>query len=343
MIYIVLIICVLAISACKKPYDPPIVTANNNFLVVEGLINSGQDSTFIKLSRTVKLSSTAAPKPELEAVVSVESDQNIVYPLQEAGGGLYSSAALNLSSTSKYRLRIKTSDNREYLSDLVEAKETPDIDSISYTVQNNGIQFYANAHDPKNNTRYYRWDFDESWKYVSFYQSFWKILDGYPAYRLQYNGPDDVYDCYYTDQSHQILLGSSAKLGQDVIAAAPINFVEANSGKISFVYSVMLRQYALTPDAFAYWQNLKKNTEQLGSIFDAQPSSLRCNIHCISNPAEAVLGYISASSVKAKRILIDHNKIDLYTPYYVGPPDAGACLIHNIYIAPEASFQDRLG
>jgi hypothetical protein len=334
---------IAATSGCKKPYEPPVISSNNSYLVIEGLINSGTDSTFIKLTRTVKLSSKAAPAPELNAVVTVESDQNTTYQLQDAGNGLYESAPLNLSPNAKYRLRVKTSDNKEYLSDLVEAKDTPDIDSISYSVQNNGVQFSVNTHDPKNNTRYYRWDFDETWQYISYYPSFYKLdSTGYPTYRINYNGPDNIYQCYATAQSHQVLLGSSAKLTNDVISYAPVDFISAGSGKISHGYSVMLRQYALTSEGFAYWQNVKKNTEQLGSIFDAQPSTLQGNIHCVTNPTEPVIGFISVSSVTAKRLYVDNHFAGLFVPFYVEPPDAGACPLKSIFIAPAQSFQDRL-
>ncbi|MFI5160883.1 MAG: DUF4249 domain-containing protein [Sphingobacteriales bacterium] len=334
---------IMVTSGCKKPYLPPVISATNSYLVIEGLINSGADSTFIKLTRTVKLSGKSAPAPELNAVVTVESDQNNTYTLEEAGNGLYQSAPLNLSSAAKYRLRVKTSDNKEYVSDFVEAKVTPAIDSISYSVANNGVQFEANTHDPTNNTRYYRWDFDETWQYISFYQSFYKLdPTGYPTYRIHYNGPDNIYQCFATAQSHQILLGSSAKLTNDVIAQQPVDFISAGSGKISHGYSVMLRQYALTSAGFSYWQNVKKNTEQLGSIFDAQPSTLQGNIHCISNPAEPVIGFVSASSVTAKRLYVDNHFAGLFVPFYVEPPDAGACPIKAIMIAPEVSFQDRL-
>ncbi|MGZ3819548.1 MAG: DUF4249 domain-containing protein, partial [Mucilaginibacter sp.] len=260
-------------EGCKKPYTPAIVAINNNYLVVEGLINSGSDSTFIKLSRTVKLSSQSTLNPELNAIVSVESDQNISYSLQGDSTGTYSSAPLNLSPNSKYRLRIKTSNNKEYLSDFMATKDTPDIDSIAYRIQNNGLQFYVNTHDPQNHTTYYRWDFTETFKYVSFHRSFYKLGDdGFPAFRYGYRTYDNIYECYKTNQSHQVLLGSTAKLGKDVIYMYPINFVTAESGKISFGYSFLLREYALTQDAFNYWQDLKKNTEQLGSVFDAQPT-----------------------------------------------------------------------
>src|ERR1700743_2693971 len=109
----VMSISAIAITGCKKPYNPVIVTANANYLVVEGVINSGQDSTVIHLSRTINISDTTKVNPELGAQVTVESDQNTTYPLQELGKGVYASPFLNLDAAHKYHLRIKTSDGKE--------------------------------------------------------------------------------------------------------------------------------------------------------------------------------------------------------------------------------------
>jgi hypothetical protein len=65
-----------------------------------------------------------------------------------------------------------------------------------------------------------------------------------------------------------------------------------------------LRQYALTKEGFEYYERLKKNTEQIGSIFDPQPSALSGNIHCITTPAELVLGFISASTISHKQFTL---------------------------------------
>lgn len=329
-------------TGCVKPYYPVVVATPHNYLVVEGLINSGNDSTFITLTRTVTLNNAYTVNPELNALVTVEGESNYSYPLTEFGNGHYTAGPLNLDNSKKYRLHIKVNDGREYVSDFSDVKNTPDIDSISYKVQNNGIQFYVNAHDPQNTTRYYRWNFDETWKYVSYYRSFYKLVNGRPTFRYAYNAGDNIYECYKTSQSKQIIISSSAKLGQDVIAMQPIDFVSAVSGKLAKGYSILLRQYALNAAAYTYWQELKKNTEQLGSIFDAQPSSLTGNLHCTTNAAEPVIGYISISSVKSKRIFIDPFKINLYAPGYIPPPLPIECVSVYIPIAPSESFDFRL-
>ncbi len=335
--YLLLILFVALIWSCKKPYNPPAINAPNSYLVVEGVINTGTDSTVITLSRTVKLDSNTTLKSELHAQISVQSDNNVSYPLTEIGSGKYASS-LNLDRTKKYRLHIVTTDGTEYASDYAASVNTPDIDSIPYKVTSTGIQFYVNTHDPTNNTRYYRWSFDETWSYVSSYYSVYEIMNGKITYRPV---SDLINTCYKTKPSQQVLIGSSAKLAQDVIAMQPVNFVLANSGKISFGYSFLLKQYGLTKEAYQYWDNLKKNTESLGSIFDAQPSTITGNIHCVTHPETPVLGYISVSLIRSHRIFIDHNNIALYTPNYIPPPDSSACKSKGILFAPLNSYDQR--
>src|ERR1700728_1527511 len=90
-------ISLIVVIGCKKPYNPPAVTGNGSYLVVEGVINAGSDSTTITLSRTVNVSSANTANPVLHATVAVVSDQNVVYPLTETGNGNYISPGLNLN------------------------------------------------------------------------------------------------------------------------------------------------------------------------------------------------------------------------------------------------------
>ena len=69
-------------------------------------------------------------------------------------------------------------------------------------------------------------------------------------------------------------------------------------------YSVLVRQYALDKKGYEFYELMRKNTESLGSIFDAQPSEQRGNFKCISDPGELVIGYVSAVTVDEKRMFI---------------------------------------
>jgi hypothetical protein len=314
------VVCILAlaisITGCRKPYNPPAVTLNTGYLVVEGVINSGPDSTIIKLNHTVNIASKATANPVLNAVVTVVSDEDVTFPLTEAGNGNYVSPGLNLDNTHQYRLRIKTPDNKQYQSDLAPVTITPPIDSIGFNIVNDpvtGIQIFANTHDPSNKLKYFRWDYDEAWAFHSKYISYW-ISNGTTL--IERTQAQNISICYTNDVSSDIVLGSSAKLKQDLLYQSPIVFIASTSEKIEADYTILLRQYALTADAYNFWVSLKKNTEQLGSIFDAQPTQLEGNIHCVTNPQEPVIGYVSVCTVSSKRVFIPSSQLPSWVPDY---------------------------
>jgi len=313
---------------CKQVYNPKPVAAAGNYLVVEGAINTGTDSTVIRLSRTVPLSYKAGTTPEPGAVVAIISDGGASYPCVEAGKGYYKAPGLNVSS-GNFGLKINTSDGKIYQSDFVPTKNSPPIDSVYYKAKSNtvdiygkvqgaGLEIYADAHDPANNTRYYRWDYVATYEFHSAFNSM-LILQTVPVDSVvQRPLTDQIYTCWRNDTSSTILVSTSAKLAKDVITANPIAFIASTAEEIKSRYSILVKQYAITAGAYNYYTQLKKNTEELGGVFDPQPSQLTGNIHCVSNPAEPVLGYITAGASTQTRIFIDNRELPAWqsiTPY----------------------------
>jgi hypothetical protein len=336
-----LLIVITAIVSCKKPYNPPATSAPNNFLVVEGVINSGADSTFIKLHRTVNLDSNVTGKPELNAAVAVEGDQNTSYPLTAVGNGVYACAGLNLDNAHQYRLSIKTANNEQYLSAYIPVLNSPPIDSISYDTKGAltvpGLNIYVDTHDPTGKVLYYRWEYQETWIFHSNYPSgFYSNGD---TVLLRNQTTDNITNCWGNDTSSSITLGSAAKLSEDIIAHMPLTSIVSTSEKVEDSYSILVKQYALTPDAYNFYTNLKKNTEDLGSIFDAQPSQINGNITCVTNPAEPVIGYISAGSTTSKRLFVFSQQLPKWVtiPFYTNcklefdwtPPKPEICCYYD--------------
>lgn len=220
---------------------------------------------------------------------------------------------LNLDSNRKYYLSIRTADNKTYQSAPVEVKTTPQIDSVLYKIQTDGVQLYVNTHDISNKTRYYRWDYTETWIFHTAYGDTYKLVNGSPVYRLP-NDPQ-IYQCWRSDTSSTITLASTAQQSSDVVLQLPLTFVSSTSEKLERRYSILVQEYALTEPEFEYYENIKTNTEQLGGIFDAQPSSIKGNITCTSNPTEPVIGFISASTITKKRIFIDNAQLPAWVAY----------------------------
>jgi hypothetical protein len=322
---ILYLIAAFFIVGCKKPYNPPAINAPGSYLVVEGVINSGPDSTIIRLSKTVNLSDTTTLNPVLGGTLAVESDQNAIYPLQEIGGGKYGLAGLSLDSTRKYRLRIQAG-GEQYQSDFVPVVNAPPIDTVDFDVHSNGIQLNVSTHDPKNNTHYYRWDYGETWMFHSNY------LSGYVS-----NGDtviernmitNNIYQCWGSDTSSNIVIASSATLSRDIISNSPLSFVSSKSEKLGTKYSILVKEYGLTGDAYNFWKALKSSSEQLGGIFDPQPTQINSNIHSLTNPSEPVIGYVSAGKVTSKRIFISDSQL----PGWVPTPTYTDCPLDSAYL-----------
>ena len=305
--FLLFTVCIL--FSCKQAYDPPAVQTDLGLLIVDGFLNNGNDTTFIRLSRTRKIADGLKNSGENGAQLIIEDDTNtpVYFFHQLNNDGLYMVPGMSLDINRKYRLRINTFSGKQYLSDELPVTYTPPIDSISWKRSSDGINIYATTHDPLNKTKYYRWDYIETWQHHPQYYSTMKYEGGFLSYR---STSELIYYCWTTQNSDELLLASSAKLSQDFIFEKKLRSIETNSIELSVKYSILVRQYAVTEDAFLYLENLKKISEQMGSIFDAQPSQLIGNIKSVANPAtEPVLGYLLASTTNSKRIYIKNEEV----------------------------------
>ncbi|KAA9352843.1 DUF4249 domain-containing protein [Larkinella humicola] len=299
-----LLIATILIDGCVDPYRPPAVSAPNTYLVVDGFLN-GSGVSSIRLTRTQNLSDGRKPTVETKATVKVEGEKGGSQTFVDKGDGTYTLAAGGLQFNQKYRLSIKTAAGRSYQSDYVTIKQTPKIDNVSWKAQDQGVQFYVTTHDPTNNTKYYRWEYEETWE---FYSAFYSRVE---YQKKQFvSRMDDVNHCWSNGKSTGIFIGSSEKLTQDVINQFPLVFVSnTSSNRLKVRYSLLVKQYAQTAESFEYWQNLRKNTESLGSIFDPQPFQVIGNLHGVTDPNEPVVGYLSGYSVEEKRIFVNASEL----------------------------------
>jgi hypothetical protein len=136
-----------------------------------------------------------------------------------------------------------------------------------------------------------------------------------------------IHKCYKTTASTNIIIGSSSSLSDNIISEFPLIRIDVeNNPKLDYRYSVLVRQYALTKDAFEFWRIMQKNTQNLGTLFDPLPSQLKSNLHCLSDPEEQVIGYVSAGEYTQKRIFISKEDLPIEFLYNRYP----GCIIDTV-------------
>ncbi|RZK94082.1 MAG: DUF4249 domain-containing protein, partial [Hymenobacter sp.] len=274
----------LLLVGCIDRYTPDVPAAAQQSLVVDGYIN-GQGSTIIKLSRTYSVSTANnTPPAEAKATVYIQDDAGQRYPLTEAPAGTYTSAVQTLSPARQYQLRLTTANGRAYASDLTPLKVAPPVDKLSWRSNTDqGITVYVDSHDATGTSRYYRWDYEETWKFTT---AFWSVADFVPRPAPKQDtvvfSQIDKYHCWQSSLSTAIRQTTTTTLSADVVSAFPLVVVPPFE-KLRYGYSVLARQYAQTQAEYDYWELLRKNTENLGTVNDPLPARLAGNIHCLSD------------------------------------------------------------
>ncbi len=310
---------VLLLSAgCKERYDAPVQSPATGYLVVDGVLNSGVGPAVITLSRTTKFENKNIVY-ERNAGITVQGSDSSLRTLTEKSPGVYTADNLNLNTSLKYRIRINTTSGSRYVSDFVEVKNNPPIDSISWKYTDEGLQSYINTHDPQNKAQYYQWYYEETWQIHSSYAPILKYkMVVHPAlgplYSVVYKDSStysydpNIIDCWQFENPLSIYLGSTAKLSQDIVFL-PLAFIPRASIKLGVLYSINLKQYSWTKEGYAFMEKMKKNTESTGSVFDPQPSELKGNIRNINNAAETVVGFFNICPLREKRIFIKPSEV----------------------------------
>jgi hypothetical protein len=297
---------IFLIAGCIEPYNPPDIETNVDFMVVDGYLNSGNKTATVKLSTAVTLNSSSTYNPIQRAFVQIEGDDGLKVTLAEIEPGTYY-APVDARNGEQYQLRFNVS-GKEYLSDKIELKRSPVLDSVNWRASPQGVSIDVDSHDESGSTDYYLWTFTETWEYNSqeFSQFKWENRT-----MTQRRTGEFVYVCFSSSSSTKVLVTSTSSNSLDVVNDFQLTFIPKGSRKLSRLYSILVEQRAMDKQAYTFWRNLQKSTENLGGLFDPLPSEVTGNIHNVQNPQETVLGYFSGGEVQQKRMYIDWNDLPI--------------------------------
>lgn len=314
----------LILHGCIEPYDPPLDDTDVNLLVVDGFLHATDGIATVALSRTVPVDSDLEMPRETRAKVFIQDRLETTYPLPEIQDGLYQGPIPNANIQERYRLIILTG-GREYASDLVKIVETPPIDSVTWAINDGGLEFYVTTHDPTNASRYYRWKYSETYEYRIDFNSLLRF-EGESI--VDRPSSQSIFTCWKTNESTGITIGSTKQLKESVVNKFPVMFVPPGTIKTRIRYSLLVQQQALSEEAYEYWRSLEKSTENLGGLFDALPTEVSGNIRSLNHPAETVIGYFGAGIVRSARIFVRRGQLpEAFAGRFPGNP---GCVLDTI-------------
>ncbi|MDA3822677.1 MAG: DUF4249 domain-containing protein, partial [Bacteroidales bacterium] len=245
-------------------------------------------------------------------VVSVKRDDGIIINFLENEPGKYrmEDDPDFLISGKQYSLYLRTNDGKEYESSYELMHPSMPIDSLYFNLDQksgnnpediiNGISFQADFTVDKNMGEYVRWQLTETYEFHNPLHV--GYIYGLDRHRIPLPDTSSWRTCWITNDLTEYYTQSLRLLKNGEYFGKRLNFVSNETQRLNHGYSLLVKQYTISKNAFIYWNDLKENSEALGGLFNKQPSILYSNICNIDDEEELVIGYFSVSSASEKRI-----------------------------------------
>jgi hypothetical protein len=301
------------LPSCIEEYMPDIEAGESSKYVVFGELTTEHEDQIISVSL---VSSIQDPQqiPLSDCRVSIVDNHDKSFNGTEFENGKYRVRTPRelLTVGNAYRLEIETATGAQLVSEFETLMDCPDIDSVYYIREDKptndpevfieGIQFYLDLDDQGSGNGYYKFDVEETWEYHTAQPLEW-YFDGTTLHHII---PRDWSHnvCWTTQMVKDILILNTAELQSNAYKQFPLHFVDNTTPHLAQMYSILVKQYAISESAYVFWDQLRINNLEQGGLYDTQPLTVQGNLENKTNPDQSVLGYFRVSSVKTQRIFV---------------------------------------
>ncbi|WP_136465696.1 DUF4249 domain-containing protein [Flagellimonas onchidii] len=332
------ILAILVFGGCIEPFEATFVDFESA-LVIEATINELKQQR-IMLTRTYMFEEDG-PAPVTNASVSIVDTDGNTYSFGHVQNGIYlSNQPFAAQLGRSYELSV-VSEGKNYGSNSVEFSQGTEIEQVTAERITNddgvdGMAILVNSFDPAGNSKNYRYEYEETYRVIApkWYPT---MLIGDPEPNSGCNVlkvPNNINEqvCYPTDLSNTIILTSTDDLVEDRVSNFMVRFVPRNNYIISHRYSILVRQYIQSNEAYTFFERLDELSSSESLLSQIQPGFLQGNVFSRDDSRERVLGFFDVSSVSEQRIFFNYD--DFYhgesLPPYVDPCKESAPVIANM-------------
>ena len=317
---------ILAVAACVYPFDP-VIESEDGRLVVEGDIHVGSLSTFT-VSRVLPIDSkyslnTIYARGYIEGedgsrIEQVTSPSSVYADFPGSVNSLRFDTS-DLSDSQRYRLHFEDMETgMEYESDWIEVNPAPDIDNLSYILDEGRGELNVALSMHCNGRSHFRWHYTEEWEYHSREKATHYYVPQTGEVKQFENG-ENTYFCWRSYDSPEIKIFSTADQVDDRFIDLEFHRISRTEQRLQVMYHIKVYLEALDEQAYRYWNNIQQNSQNQGTIFSPMPSQMAGNIHCVSDPSVPVIGYIGASRQAVADMYYDNSVEYFYRQPAPGP------------------------
>ncbi len=307
----------LMLISCVEEFEPQNISFED-LLVVEATLTDEFKRHEVRLSRTFQFGDNPEAGIERGAQVTIVDDIQNSYVFREDGPGVYVSVnEFSAEQDRVYTLRVTTQNNKTYNSAAVKTPEhTAQVTGVSFKHSVNGgregIDILVDSFDPMGNSRYYRYEFEETQRIVAPYWGSREIvvISDVPPFQVDIiPRTEERRTCYKTSTSDSDIVQTETNgLSEDRVTKFPVKFIHKRDSVIRDRYSILVKQHVQTLEAYTYYQTLNDFSSSESVFSENQPGFINGNIVSESNPDEKVLGFFEVNSVSSGRLFINYRE-----------------------------------
>lgn len=323
---------ILLVFGCREPFDFNYPEVLEPVVVIDGYITTSGKSHLVRVSRSTTINGRNQVEPDFitDADVRITDNQGNFTILNHSNNGIYQTAPqYRAMEGQSYQLVVTLTDGNVYTSALKTLPPvSPAVADLSFRgdtqsiLTNNSLQpqkgALIEAKIQKDDKRH-------------FYQ--WLIAE---YFVIQSDlAPEELKHCYirdFDDPSVVLLQDNPASQGLTEFTYA-IDFIP-RSAKMKVDFGVEGILLTLAEEDYRFWEAVKQQSENSGSLFDAAPHSIKGNITTANG--EKVLGYFGVYRESLDRVFFTELDLELGVGTYA------ACTIPPLAARPHPCEDCRL-
>tara|TARA_R110000850_G_scaffold203228_1_gene329475 strand:+ start:88854 stop:90074 length:1221 start_codon:yes stop_codon:yes gene_type:complete len=319
---------VLAFCGCVEEIELN-TESFERILVIEGTITNEYKKHEILLSNSFEFEEDG-PAFESGALVQVLVDGTPTYTFTEDSPGTYlSTQAFEAQPDIEYTLYIQTQDGREFSStpeQLTPVSEISEVNAIAETtgLGENGVSIQVSNVSPTGNANYFRFEYEETYKIIAPLWRYNELIaedeeDPENCNVIKTVKQQEERICYNTESSIEIIVTETLSLEQDQLSNFEVKFIKKDNTIIAHRYSILLKQFVITSNAYNYFKKRNELSEEGNLFFQIQSGFVEGNLNSISSPNEKVIGFFSVSAVSQLRYFFNWDDLFPGEPYPIIP------------------------
>ena len=295
-------------ASCIEEFKLPLPVQEESGIVIQGnLFMNAESVIYVNKPQAIgskrKLESIADAEVCIISQDGTESNKAIYDKENER----YITAATELNPEQSYAVKV-IANGETYQSEFLQILQTPEITDLNYKEQEDGVSVHISTEGSNDASRYYMWAYEEDWEFhaeINIAKFAKGEIDYHSYIYSQINGAfNPYYYCWRNNHSSQIFLYDTSVLENNRITDHELYRISIDDQRISYIYSVLIKQWSIDAKTYEYYQTIKKQSEDAGGLFSPMPVEIKGNVTCTSNSSKRTYGNVIASNVTTKRLFI---------------------------------------